>query len=134
MCLASKSNDNKSSPTRKIHSQLMEIPIKHGFSPERHLTRYNLAIYKNPGHYISEKLRLVHGVKATENQKLKISIAWDIKQLLKQFDDIIPIWTSIPNIPESLSTMMPLVPSIGSYVASPFSPSEALASLYLLSR
>jgi hypothetical protein len=65
MCLASKMNDNTSNPTLKIQSQLMELPIAHGFSPERHLTRYDLEIYKKTGDYRSEKLRLVHGVEAT---------------------------------------------------------------------
>jgi hypothetical protein len=65
MCLASKMNDDSSNPTRKIQSQLMELPITHVFAPERHITIYDLAIYKKPGGYRSEKLRLVHGVEAT---------------------------------------------------------------------
>jgi hypothetical protein len=88
MCLASKMNDNASNPARKKQSQLMELPITHGVAPERHLTRYDLVIYKKPGDYRSEKLRLVHGVKATENQTLKISVAWEIKRLVKKFDEI----------------------------------------------
>jgi hypothetical protein len=88
MYLDSKMNDNTSNPTRKIQSQLMELPITHGFAPQRHLTRYDLVINKKSGNYISDKLRLVHGVKATENQTLKISVAWEIKRLVKQFDDI----------------------------------------------
>jgi hypothetical protein len=81
-------NDDTSNPTRKIQSQLMELPITHGFAPERHLIRYDFAIYKKPGDYRSKKLHLVHGVQATENQALKIRVAWDIKRLVKQFDDI----------------------------------------------
>jgi hypothetical protein len=62
----------------------MELPITHGFSSERHLVRYNLAIYKKPGDYRSKKPRLVHGVEETENQTLKISVAWEIKRLVKK--------------------------------------------------
>jgi hypothetical protein len=65
ICLSSKINDNAYSPNRKIHSQLMELPIKHGFAAERHLTLYDLAIYKKTGDYRSKKLRLVHRVKET---------------------------------------------------------------------
>jgi hypothetical protein len=46
-------------------------------------------MYKNPADFRSEKLRLVHGVEATDNQELKISDAWEIKRLIKQFDDIV---------------------------------------------
>jgi hypothetical protein len=88
MCLASKMNDNKSNPTRKIKSQLMELPITHGFAPERHLTRYDLAIYKKAGDYRSEKLCLVHGVEDRENKTLNSSVAWEIKLIVNQFDDI----------------------------------------------
>jgi hypothetical protein len=38
--------------------------------------------------FAHKKLRLVHGFEATENQALKISVAWEIKRLVKQFDDI----------------------------------------------
>jgi hypothetical protein len=57
----------------------MEMLIVHGVVPDRHLKRYNVANCKNPGDYRSEKLRLVHGIEATENQALKISVAWEIK-------------------------------------------------------
>jgi hypothetical protein len=43
---------------------------------------------KKPGNYRSEKLRLVHGVEETENQTLKISVAWDIKRLANKLYDI----------------------------------------------
>jgi hypothetical protein len=43
---------------------------------------------KKPGDYRSEKLRLVHGIESTENEALKISVAWETKCLVKQFDDI----------------------------------------------
>jgi hypothetical protein len=73
MCLAYKKYDDSSNPTRKIQSNPMEIPITHGVAPDQHLVRYEGAIYKNPGDYRSENLRLVHGVESTENQALKIS-------------------------------------------------------------
>jgi hypothetical protein len=43
----------------------MELPVTHGFAPDRHLVRYDCSIYKMPGDFLSEKLRLVHGVEAT---------------------------------------------------------------------
>jgi hypothetical protein len=43
---------------------------------------------KKPGDYRSEKLRLVHGIESTENEALKISVSWETKCLVKQFDDI----------------------------------------------
>jgi hypothetical protein len=55
------------------------------------------------GDYPSEKLRLVHGVEATENQTLKIGFAWEIKRLVKQFDNIFydtPIWMTTSNMPQ----------------------------------
>jgi hypothetical protein len=63
----------------------MEMPITHGFTPDRHLKRYDVAIYKKPGDYRTEKLCLVHGIEATENQALKISVAWYIKRYQFQF-------------------------------------------------
>jgi hypothetical protein len=68
---------------KKIQSRLMEMPITHDFAPYRHLKRYDVEIYKKPGDYRSEKLRLVHGIAATENQALKICVAWEIKRLVK---------------------------------------------------
>jgi hypothetical protein len=35
------------------------------------------------------KIHLVHGVEATENQAINISVAWKIKRLVKQFYDIL---------------------------------------------
>jgi hypothetical protein len=79
MCLASKKNYSSSNPIRKVQVDLMELPITHGFVPDCHLVRYDCPIYKTPGDFRSEKLRLVHGVEVTENQALKISVAWEIK-------------------------------------------------------
>jgi hypothetical protein len=64
------------------------MPIPRGFAPERNLVRYDFDIYKKPGEYWSEKLRLIHGGETTENQALKISVTLGIKRLIKQFDDI----------------------------------------------
>jgi hypothetical protein len=88
MCLASKNDDMTSNPIHKIQYQLMEMFITRGFAPECHLVHYDCTIYKKPSDYRSEKLRLVHGVEASENQTLKISVAWEIKHLVKKFDDI----------------------------------------------
>jgi hypothetical protein len=38
MCLAAKRNDVTSNPTRKIHAQLMDLTLTHGFASDRHLT------------------------------------------------------------------------------------------------
>jgi hypothetical protein len=53
----------------------MELPITHRFAPERHLLRYDLAIYKKASDYLSEKQRLVNSFEATEYQTLKINVA-----------------------------------------------------------
>jgi hypothetical protein len=66
----------------------MELLITHGFFPDHHLVRCDFPSYKNAGDFRFEKLRLVYGVKATENKALKISVAWEIKRIVKQFDDI----------------------------------------------
>jgi hypothetical protein len=88
MCLASKKNDTTYNPIRKMQAHLMELPITYDIAPDRHLVRYDFPIHKKPGEVRSEKLRLVHGVEATYNQALKISVAWEIKRLVKQFEDI----------------------------------------------
>jgi hypothetical protein len=88
MCLTSKKSNSSSNPIREMQAHLVELPITHGFAPDRHLVHYDCPIYKKPGDFRSEKLRLVHGVEVTENQALKISVAWEIKHLVKQFDNI----------------------------------------------
>jgi hypothetical protein len=88
MCLALKKNDSSSNPIRKVQADLTELPITHGFVPYRHLVRYDCPIYKQPGDFRSEKLRLVHGVKVTENKGFNTSVAWEIKRLVKQVDNI----------------------------------------------
>jgi hypothetical protein len=39
---------------------------------------------KKPSDYRSEKLHILHGVEATENQILKICVDWEIKHLVKK--------------------------------------------------
>jgi hypothetical protein len=84
MCLASKKSDSSSNPICKIQAHLMKIPITHGVAPDHQLVCYDCPIYKKPGYFRSKQLCLVHGVEATENQALKISVAWEIKKI----DDI----------------------------------------------
>jgi hypothetical protein len=88
MCLVSKKTDSTPNPICMIHAQLMEIPTTHGFTPERHQVRYDCPIFKKPGNFKSESLRLVHGIEATENQTLKIGVAWQIKRLVREHEDI----------------------------------------------
>jgi hypothetical protein len=64
------------------------MPMTHGFSPERRLTIHECAIHKKPGKHKFETMRIVHLVKATENQTLKIGVAWKIKQLVKKHKGI----------------------------------------------
>jgi hypothetical protein len=66
----------------------MEMPMTHGFSPQRHQVRFDCPIFKKPGNFKSETLRIVHGVEATENQTLKIRVAWQIKILVREYDNI----------------------------------------------
>jgi hypothetical protein len=87
-CLASKKIDESSHPARLILSKMMAMPIIHGFAPDRHLTRHVCAIHKNLGNHKSETMRIVHLVEATENQTLKIGVAWKIKQLVKRHKGI----------------------------------------------
>jgi hypothetical protein len=47
MCLASKKCDDSSNPIRTIQSNLMEMPIAHGFAPYRQLVQYVCDIYKH---------------------------------------------------------------------------------------
>jgi hypothetical protein len=51
MCLASKKNDLSSSPIRQTKADLMELPITHGFVPDRHNVRYHCPIYKKHGDF-----------------------------------------------------------------------------------
>jgi hypothetical protein len=67
-----------------IHAQLMEMPMTHGFAPERHQLSFDCPILNKPGNFKTETLRLVHGVKATDNQTLKIVVAWQIKRLVRE--------------------------------------------------
>jgi hypothetical protein len=67
---------------------MMALPIPHGFTPERHCTRHEYAIHKKPGNRKSETMRIVQLVKATENQTLKIGVAWKIKQLVRTDKDM----------------------------------------------
>jgi hypothetical protein len=53
----------------------MEIPMTQGFTPERHQVRFDCPIFKKPGNFKTETLRLVHGVEATEKQTIKIGVA-----------------------------------------------------------
>jgi hypothetical protein len=62
--------------------------MTHGLAPERHQVRYDWPIFKKPGNFKTETLRLVHGVEATYNQTLKIGVAWKIKRLLRDHDNI----------------------------------------------
>jgi hypothetical protein len=50
-----------------MQAHLMELPITHGFAPDRHLVHYDCPIYKNTGDFCPEKLCLVDRVEATEN-------------------------------------------------------------------
>jgi hypothetical protein len=59
------------------------MPMTHSFEPEGHLTRHECAIHKKPSNHKSETMRIVHLVKATDNQTLKIGVAWKIKLLVK---------------------------------------------------
>jgi hypothetical protein len=63
-----------------VHSQLMEMPMTHGFTPEPHQVRFDCPIFKKPGNFKTETLRLVHGVELMENQTLNIGAACQIKR------------------------------------------------------
>jgi hypothetical protein len=67
---------------------MMAIPMKYGFAPIRHLARHECDIRKKSGNHKSETMRIIPIVEATENQSLKISIAWKIKQLVKMHTGI----------------------------------------------
>jgi hypothetical protein len=75
MSLVSKRNDCYPNSIRMIHVQLMEMPMTHGFAPERHQVRSDCPIFKKPGNFKTETLHFVHGVEATKNQTLKIGVA-----------------------------------------------------------
>jgi hypothetical protein len=62
--------------------------MTHGFTPERHQVRFDCPIFKKPGNFKTETLRLVHGVEATENQIRNIGVAWHIKRLVREHHDI----------------------------------------------
>jgi hypothetical protein len=83
-CLASKKSDASSHPARLIVSKMMAMPMTHGFAPEIHLTRHEIAIHKNTGNHKLETMRIIHLVEATKNQMLKIGVEWKIKQLVKR--------------------------------------------------
>jgi hypothetical protein len=88
MCLVSKLHGSSPNPIRMIHAQLMEMPMTHGFAPERHHVRLDCPIFKKPGNFKTETIRLVHGVEATENQTLNIGVAWQIKRLVREHHNI----------------------------------------------
>jgi hypothetical protein len=88
MCLVPKRNDSSPNPVRMIHAQLMEMPMKHGFAPDQHQVRFDCPIFKKPGSFKTEALRLVNGVEATENETLKIGVAWKIKHLFRKHHGI----------------------------------------------
>jgi hypothetical protein len=62
---------------------MMAMQMMHGFTPTQYLTRHECAIHKKQGNRKSEKMCIIHIVEATENQSLKISFAWKIKELVK---------------------------------------------------
>jgi hypothetical protein len=88
MCLVSKRKDSTPNPIKMINAQLIEIPMTHGFAPERQQIRFDCPIFKKPGNFKTETICLVHGVEATENQTLKIGVAWKIKRLFREHHDI----------------------------------------------
>jgi hypothetical protein len=47
MCLASKRADSSPNPICVIHSRLMEMPMTHGFAPQRHQVRYDCPFSRN---------------------------------------------------------------------------------------
>jgi hypothetical protein len=77
-----------SKPYRIIDSKLMEMLMTHGFAPQRHQVEFVCPIFEKPGNFKSETLLLVHGVEVTENQTLKIGVAWQIKRLVRKYDNI----------------------------------------------
>jgi hypothetical protein len=88
MCLVSKRTGSTPNPIRMIQAQLMEMPMTHGFTPERHQVRFDCPIFNKPGNFKTQTVRLVHGVEETENQTLKIGVAWQIKRLVCEHHDI----------------------------------------------
>jgi hypothetical protein len=88
MNLISKLHDSSPNPIRMIHARLIEITVTHGFAPERHQVRFDCPILNIPGNFKTENLRLVYGVKATKNQTLEIGVAWQIKRLVREHNDI----------------------------------------------
>jgi hypothetical protein len=88
MCLVSKLHDSSPNPIRMTHAQIMEMPMTHGFAPEQHQVRFDCPIFKEPGNFKTETLRLVHGVEATDNKTLRICVAWHIKRLVHEHHDI----------------------------------------------
>jgi hypothetical protein len=88
MCLVSKRDDSSPNPIRMIHAQLVEMPMTHGFALGRHQGRFDCPIFKKPGNFKTETIRLLHGVEATENQTIKIGVAWHIKCLVREHHDI----------------------------------------------
>jgi hypothetical protein len=88
MCLVSKRADCLPNPIRSIHSKLMEMPMTPGFAPQRNQVRFDCPIFKKRGNFKSEALRLFDGVEATENQTIKTGVAWQIKRLVREYDNI----------------------------------------------
>jgi hypothetical protein len=66
----------------------MEIPMTHGFAPERHQVKFDFPIFKKPGNFKNETLRIVHGAEETENQILKIGVTWQIKRFMTSFTNL----------------------------------------------
>jgi hypothetical protein len=75
MCQVSKRKDNTPNHIQMIHAQLMEISMTNGFVPERHQVRFDCPIFKKPGNFKTEILRLIHRVETRENQPLNIGVA-----------------------------------------------------------
>jgi hypothetical protein len=88
MCLVSNRTDSSPNPIHMIHSQLMEMKLTHGFTPQRHQVRFDCPIFKKPGNFKSENLRFVHGIEATDNQTIKIGVTWQIKCMVREYDNI----------------------------------------------
>jgi hypothetical protein len=74
-CLASKKHDSISHPVGAVYSNMMELPLTHGFCSERHNIKHECSIHKVPGNHSSSKIIIIQVVKATENQTLKIAVA-----------------------------------------------------------
>jgi hypothetical protein len=67
---------------------MMDLPMTHVFSPERHIMRHECEIHKKPGNHNSETTRIVPLVEATEKKTLKIGVTWKIKHLVENHKGI----------------------------------------------